>query len=300
MAPTTVQEEVASSVTFMSYNSTGLNSVKCQWIQEICDEYDMDYISIQEHFKQSSKSLDKFFKDNFKDSYPYVIPAHRNPGQDSGRAKAGLAQLSKKNISVKKDRVVSRSFRIQAQVLNLPSSRLLWINTYLPTDPQKKVNYDDTELREVLGEVETILTSVNYNDVLWTGDLNWDTKRDTEFSRIMHGFVQQMGLVTLWSKNQVDFTHIHTDYKSTSTVDHFILSPRLLPLVSDCGVIQRGDNLSRHSPIWVKLNLGSLPLRKEPTGHIPRKPSWPKATMEDTDRYTAALETKLDLLQVPP
>ena len=102
MSPTTVQQEVASSVTFMSYNSTGLSSVKCQLIQEICDEKDVDYLSIQEHFKQNSKSLDKFFRDNFKYSYSYVIPAHRRPGQDTGRAKAGLAQLSKKVISVKK------------------------------------------------------------------------------------------------------------------------------------------------------------------------------------------------------
>ena len=200
---------------------------------------------------------------------------------------------------MKKDRIVTRCFRIQAQVINLSSARLIWINTYLPTDPQKMVNYDDTELMEVLGEVETILTSVSYSDVIWTGDMNWDMKRDTEFSRIMHRFVEKMGLMTLWSQRQVDYTHIHTDYKSTSTVDHFVLSPRLLPLVLDSGVIHRGDNLSRHSPIWVKLDLGSLPLRKEPTGLIPRKPSWPKASAEDVKGYTAALQARLQMLQVP-
>ena len=67
MASTTDQQEVTNSVTFMSYNPTGLSSVKCQWLQEVCDENDVDYISIQEHFKQSSKSLDKFFRDNFRE-----------------------------------------------------------------------------------------------------------------------------------------------------------------------------------------------------------------------------------------
>ena len=200
---------------------------------------------------------------------------------------------------MKKDRIVTRSFRIQAQVLNLPSTKLLWINTYFPTDPQRMANYDDTELLEVLGQVETIINSVAYNDVLWTGDINWDMRRNTEFSRIMHGFVERMGLVTLWSQHEVDYTHIHTDNKSTSIVDHFILSPRLLPLVADCGVIHRGDNLSRHSPIWVKLNLGTLPLRKESAGSIPRKPSWPKATVEHVSGYTAALQDRLEILQVP-
>ena len=197
--------------------------------------------------------------------------------------------MSKKNISVKKDRVLTRCFRIEAQVLNLPSSRLLWINTYLPTDPQKILNFDDTELMEVLGEIETILTSVSYSDVLWTGDLNWDMKRGTQFSRTMHEFVNRMGLVTLWSQHPVDYTHIHTDYKSTSTVDHFVLSPRLVPLVVDSGVIHRGDNLSRHSPIWVKLNLGSLPLRKQLASPVPRKPSWPKASSEDAENCKLSL-----------
>ena len=169
----------------------------------------------------------------------------------------------------------------------------------MPTDPQKILNFDDTELMEVLGEIETILTSVSYSDVLWTGDLNWDMKRGTQFSRTMHEFVNRMGLVTLWSQHPVDYTHIHTDYKSTSTVDHFLLSPRLFPLVVDSGVIHRGDNLSRHSPIWVKLNLGSLPLRKQLASPVPRKPSWPKASPEDAEKYTSELQTKLDKLPIP-
>ena len=297
MASTILQQEVAIPVTFMSYNSTGLSSVKCNWVQEICDENDVDYISIQEHFKQNSKSLDKYFRTNFKDHYSYVIPAHRSPGQDSGRARAGIAQLSRKSISVKKDRVVSRSFRIQAQVLNFPSCRLLWINTYLPTDPQR-VNYDDTELMEVLEELELLLSTVEFTDVLWSGDLNWDMVRVTQFSRRMHDFIERMGLVSLWSQNPVDFTHVHTDNTSVSTVDHFLLSPRLLPLVVDSKVLHRGDNLSRHSPILVRLNLGSLPMRKNVKSKTPRKPSWPKASEENTSEYTSTLRSKLENLNV--
>jgi hypothetical protein len=64
-------------------------------------------------------------------------------GQDSGRCKARLAQLSKKVYSVKKDRVTTRGFRIQAQVLNMPTCKLLWLNTYMPTDPKRLTEYDD-------------------------------------------------------------------------------------------------------------------------------------------------------------
>ena len=113
MDPTSMQQEVANMVTFMSYNSTGMSTVKCQWINEICNENDVDYLAIQEHFK-CTKSVDKFFRENYREYYSYVIPAHRSPGQDSGRAKAGLANLSKKNLAIRKDRVVTHNFRIQA------------------------------------------------------------------------------------------------------------------------------------------------------------------------------------------
>ena len=299
MAPSNKQQEVANMVTFMSYNSTGMNSVKTQFVNEICDENEINYLTIQEHFK-SNKTTDKFFRDNYRKYHSYVIPGHRAPGQDSGRAKAGLAQLSKKCIAVRKDRVVTRNFRIQAQVLNFSSRKILWLNTYLPTDPQTKEKFDDTELSGVLMEVETILTSVAFTDVVWAGDMNWDIDRNTAFSRVMKEFVARMGLVSIWQEQPVDFTHVHTDNKSVSTLDHFLISPCLLPDVSGCGVIHRGDNMSRHSPIWLKINLGSpIPVRELLASKSPRKPSWLKATQTDAETYAAALQVRLKALLVP-
>ena len=66
-------EPEVTHVTFMSYNSTGINSVKCKWICDICEEFDVDYFAIQEHFKKT-KSIDKYFRDNFKGYTLYVIP----------------------------------------------------------------------------------------------------------------------------------------------------------------------------------------------------------------------------------
>ena len=95
MTSTTNKQEVGS-VTFMSYNSTGISSVKCKFICDICDEYDVDYLAVQEHFK-NTKTTDKYFRDNFRDYNSYVIPGYRPPGQDAGRSKAGMAQLSRKS-----------------------------------------------------------------------------------------------------------------------------------------------------------------------------------------------------------
>ena len=131
----------------------------------------------------------------------------------------------------------------------------------MPTDPQTVGQYDAGDLVEVLQEVEDIIGNTQFNDLIWAGDMNWHVERNSHFSNIMKNFVEKMELVSLWSHYDVDYTHIHTDNKSVTTLDHFLISPRLLSSVCAAGAILRGDNLSRHSPIFVKLNLGCLPIK---------------------------------------
>ena len=288
-----------TAVTFMSYNPTGLDSsVKCRFSNKICDELDVDFFAVQEHFK-FVKTTDQFFRKQFPNYFTYLLPGYRSPGQEHGRAKAGLAQLTKKSLKIKKERIETKGFRIQCQVLHLPSTRVLWINSYLPTDPQTIGEYDDTELRNVLVEVENIIENNNFDDIVWGSDLNWDPSRNSHFSRTMQSFVQKLGLVSLWSSNPVPYTHMHTDGKSSSTIDHFLLTPRLVPLVEDCGVIERGDNLSRHCPIWVKLRLGTLPLRKQSRIWVPKRIGWSKSTEAERFNYTSDLQARLLALKLP-
>ena len=173
-----------------------------------------------------------------------------------------MAQLSKKNLDVKKDRVKSSSFRIQAQILNFSTSKLLWINLYFPTDPQTRV-FDDSELLQVLQELKNIIRLTEFSDVLVNGDLNWDPRRRTGFSDVVKEFIDSVGLVPLWQSHAVDFTHIHTDMKSTAVLDHFLVNERLANLVEECKVLHQGDNMSRHSPILLRLRVGEIPLKNK-------------------------------------
>ena len=115
---------VIPTVTFMSYNSTGMNSIKSDWIRDLYQVSSCDFISIQEHFKKT-KTIDKFFKDQFPENVSYVIPGHREKGQDSGRPTGGIAQMRNKKINIKTDRISTKNFRIQAQLLHFQTSKLL-------------------------------------------------------------------------------------------------------------------------------------------------------------------------------
>jgi hypothetical protein len=187
--------------TFLSYNSTGLDTVKSAWTRELCKLTNTSYLSIHEHFMKN-KTVDKYFRNQFPDYSPFVIPGFREQCQDSGRPKGGLAQLSSKFINVKQQRVPNKTFRVQAQVLHFPTKKLLWINTYFPNDP-RTIQFNDEELLAVLKEVEDILDTCEFDDLLWAGDLNWDPSRESGFSLTIKRFLSRLGLMTVWDKYPV-------------------------------------------------------------------------------------------------
>ena len=286
------------SVTFLSYNSTGMNTLKSRWIRDLIKVTEASYVQVQEHFK-SNKDTDKFFADQFPNYSAFVKPGHREKYQDSGRAKGGLAQLSETRIDVKNNRVKNASFRIQAQVINFPTVNILWINAYFPTDPQL-INYDAVELQQVLNEVETIMDDSQYDEVIFGADFNWDKTRNTGFVSCMDRWVARVGLLDVWDTFPVDYTHVHTDLKSLSTLDRFLVSPGLLPHITDAGPLHLGDNPSRPSPIMMKLSIGSLPTRKPSSQSIPKRPAWYKAAEAEINSYTYRLHEKLADIAPPP
>ena len=168
--------------------------------------------------------------------------------------------MLKKTHDIKVKNIKCDNYRVQAQVLELPRTNLLWINVYFPTDG-RNLNADTTELVEVTKALDNILDNTEFDDIVMGGDLNWDNSRDSGHSILMREFLHRTGLKSLWNKFPVSFTHIHTDLKSTSILDHFLVNDRLLEFVEDAGVMHLGDNLSRHSPIMLKLRVGDIPVK---------------------------------------
>ena len=161
---------------------------------------------------------------------------------------------------------------------------------------------EDEELLKVLNKLEKCLDdhSSDFDDVIWNGDLNWHINRDSHFSLILKRFISKLGLISIWDKFDCDYTHIHTDLKSISTIDHFLVNERLdLQHIEFAGPIHLGDNLSRHEPILLKLNVGNIKPRTETNIARPKAPMWYKANQEQLDNYTMRFHDKLQHLKVP-
>ena len=285
-------------VTFMCYNMTGADSIKCQWVRDMASEHGVDFCSLQEHFK-TVKSTDQWFKKQFSKHHTYVIPAYRLPGVDTGRGIGGLVQLAGRDMTVSRVRVATQSLRVQAQILQFQTCPVLWINVYMPCDPQQQ-HYDDTELVLTLSEIERLVTSSPGCEVILGGDMNYDTRRNNHFTRTVTASLQRLQLTSVWRGRDIDYTHVHTDNVKTSILDHFLVTPNLLNVIEDCGPVHRGDNLSRHSAIFLSLRLGDLsrqPETKQPPP--PRMPAWDRANSEELETYTRTLHQKLQTVRCP-
>ena len=99
------------SVKFISYNSTGMNSVKTNWIRDLLDVSGAHFMGIQEHFKEI-RSLINFFKKQFPKFDCCAMPAHREEFRDTGRGKGGLAQLFLKESNVQRMTVATPGWRL--------------------------------------------------------------------------------------------------------------------------------------------------------------------------------------------
>ena len=103
-------------------------------------------------------------------------------------------------------------------------------------------NEDENELLTLLGDIESVLVNNNWNDVIFGSDTKWHKGRHTGFANKIEQWINRMGLLDVYDKFPVDSTHIHTDLKSVSTIDHFLVNERLMQFIVDCQPLQIGDD----------------------------------------------------------
>ena len=63
----------------------------------------------------------------------------------------------------------------------------------------------------------------DFNEYIWTGDINADFGRKTRFVDLVETYVNDNNMIRSWERFDVDFTHAHNsgDITYTSTIDHF-------------------------------------------------------------------------------
>ena len=274
-----------------SYNSRGFSEEKQEFIKTL--QLFSDILVIQEHFLLTSKTknhsnTNKIVKSLGQHFDMYIAAAVKeNNAVHGGRGKGGLATLWRKELTKYVTQIKSDNFRLQATKFSLPSGHLLIINSYLPCDPGHD-NYDDQELQLVLAEIRRMVDISNCHNILVAGDLNCDFSRQNRFVRTIRDFFEDIGLVSFWAQDDNENISNNNGASYLSKIDHFISNERVYNAVVEASVIHSGENLSDHSPIFCKLNVGELDVSLE--NEIRTKvPSWKKATEDDKNIYNTCL-----------
>ena len=74
----------------ISYNSTGLDTIKTSWVRDLASVTNATFLSLQEHCKKT-KTIAKYFSEHFPIHHSYIKPGFGIEGQDCGRPRAGIA-----------------------------------------------------------------------------------------------------------------------------------------------------------------------------------------------------------------
>ena len=99
---------------FMSYNSTGFNMIKSDWLRNIMKIFDIQFCQLQEHFKKYNYK--NFFKNEFPDFKTNVIPAYYNEEQTRGCPSGGLTQMWSHLLDISCNPMKTNNPRLQAQI----------------------------------------------------------------------------------------------------------------------------------------------------------------------------------------
>ena len=287
-------------IKLISYNGTGFNVEKANFINFLLHSLGIDIFVMQEHMhlKANVYKIEKEFN-NFES---FLLPASKkNNVVCAGRPSGGLGIFWRKSLN-NNVRIIKHPDSNRVQGVELFNKYVI-INTYFPTDPNR-LNFDDLELLKCLQDISWYFTNYSNHKFLIAGDLNCDFSRHSRFVNIVRDFLIEKNLITVWSNYNVDFTFSNHSIRNgrnvfaTSCIDHFIMQNDTLSDVSHAQAIHLGDNLSNHDPIYLSLKIDSTTSNvfvETPThDQNLNKPVWRKASSVDINNYRCELNSNLD------
>ena len=296
---------VMCTIRIASYNSTGLGSLynktsgPTPYIQTVTNQCDI--LFIQEHWLLEQQ-LEKVV------SFLPGFTGTAISGMDSssavlrGRPFGGCAILWRNVFDnyMQPCNIKSMSRRICGCSLNTTELNILLLCVYFPTD-HRAGDQNLTDLDLMLQDIKYFIDNTNCDKVIIGGDINCDFSRNTSFVRTVAEFISSHKLKVVWNNFNIDYTHIHTDDVSTSTIDHFFMSPDCY--ASTAFTLHHVDNTSRHCAIFMHVLCPPLPSGPAHAIHTDKSVSeprcaWYKASENDTNKYKESLQTQLGLIYV--
>ena len=150
-----------------------------------------------------------------------------------GRPYGGVAILWAKRIHNLVKCIDTESNRVVAILFNSESTKLLFINVYMPCDTGICDVLRVEQFNDVLNEIARLIQSVNTNpynyDVVVGGDFNTDYNWHSAHITLLESLCNDEHLLNAKMHNsaQIDYTYCNYASGVTSTIDHSCLRSSL-------------------------------------------------------------------------
>ena len=298
------------SITISTHNIHGFNS-SSQYLRDRCEANPESIFCIQEHWLRpvykNVKSINqvRVVHPDFDGYGVSAMKSVHTTGITKGRPYGGTAFVFNKHFTPFLHPVIKyENERVSVmEILDVDGSILI-INCYLPF----RQNTEDHKVLylETLGIIKNIMDANPSSRFLVLGDFNYNLYDSRlEMSEVLQNFLSEYDLC---NSHEYDtsfdagssFTRCCTTSKSYSLLDYIFFSRSLWGRVSDCAIVQDGENPSDHVPVQIRLDL--VPQRtgeSGSSGHFPGKVDWSALTSDDLHTYENTMEELLDSIHIP-
>ena len=286
----------------LSLNLHGFNNSE-EYLKRCLRQFDL--IFVQEHW-QHERNFSRFngLSQNHLFTATDSMKERMSQGVMYGRPYGGTACFWPKALGSFIKPIVSTNPRVSILKISVKPKPILCFNIYMPyLNTAQRVESID-EFADTLGYIEAVLDENAGCDVFIVGDYNFEFVSSHPFEMHFNDFAINYSLRVCDSKEPhtgPHFTFYNEKMEVYKYLDHFAVSDRLCPSLTDIMVRYDADNLSDHNAITCNLRIDlDLGLMGENEYVDPEWIfKWERYSTDDISKYCYELDQILDTIHVP-
>ena len=256
-----------------------------------------DFLLLQETWKREKEFITNFKKD-FPESECIAASQMDLDGIKAGRPYGGVAICYHASLKCKIVKIPSDSKSICALKISIDEISILLINVYMPCSENNEALDKYTNILE---EISSLCIKSATQHLIIAGDYNADPSRNDRRTTLFKNFISQENLINILDMNIANVPYTYWNQRvtppTTSTVDHFLISPNLANTVVKYETVFQHNDFSDHFPVMLTLDIN---IKYQKTHKKEFKPSvaWHKCDETNIENYKENMDNSL--MQINP
>ena len=287
--------ELNNQITFCTYNANNYNAAKYEITKDLFNK--CDFLLLQETWLTEKEFIRKF-KNDFPNSECISSSQMDLDDIKPGRPYGGVAICYHTKLKCIVENIPTKLKSICAIKISIGNLSILLVNTYMPCS-EKSDAID--KYSNILREIGSLCMKSSTQYLILGGDYNADPSRNDMRTQLFKNFITQEKLNNALNKDiaNVPYTYWNTRVNppTTSTVDHFLLSPNLYDSIVHYETLFLHNDFSDHFPVILTLDI-DIEYHETHTKEFKPSVAWYKCDQITIDCYKN--ETDKLLLQVNP